>query len=244
VITGNVVLMLGMATLLLGALAAMFGHIARDQDRLGRWLARRGVAERARLDAFRAIARDAAAHAPPVASYGARRGRPPTARQQRTWLGERAARHRRSSEWTSIWGGVATALAFVVGSGAVIGGFELGKAWVAIAGVIGAAVAAYAVNREALRRDRTNADRYEGTRAVLNGFAGRDDPIALEIASGKPEALVAFRSGGRTAGRRARGVAHGFSPGRRPPSPSSTVASRSCGAGRSNLARVMSRRSR
>ena len=31
----------------------------------------------------------------------------------------RAARHRRSAEWTNLWGGTATALAFVGGSGAV-----------------------------------------------------------------------------------------------------------------------------
>ena len=191
-ITDDVVLVLGTATLVLGALAAMFGHIARDQDRLGRWLARRGVAELARLDAFRAIAREAAAHGSTVAIFGLAVIGRYLLDDQRFWLGERAARHRRSSEWTSIWGGVATALAFVGGSGAVIGGFEPGKAWVAIAGVIGAAVAAYAVNREALRRDRTNAGRYEKTQAVLDGLAARDDAIALEIASGKPEALVAF----------------------------------------------------
>jgi hypothetical protein len=111
---------------------------------------------------------------------------------QRAWLGARAAQHRRSSEWTSLWGGVATALAFVGGSAAVIGGFEPGKAWLAIAGVIGAAVAAYAANREAQRRDRANAHRYERTQAVLDGLAARDDAVAQEIASGTADALVAF----------------------------------------------------
>ena len=191
-ITNDTVLALGTATLALGALAAMFGHIARDQDRLGRWLARRASAELARLTAFRAIAGEAAARGPEVAMYGLAVIARHLLHEQRAWLGARAAQHRRSSEWTSIWGGVATALAFIGGSGAVIGGFEPGKAWVAIAGVIGAAVAAYAANREALRRDRTNADRYEKTQAVLDGLAARDDTIAAEIASGKPDALVAF----------------------------------------------------
>jgi hypothetical protein len=71
-------------------------------------------------------------------------------------------------------------------------GFQPGKAWVAIAGVIGAAVAAYAANREALRRDRANAERYERTQAVLDGLAARDDAVALEIAGGNADALVAF----------------------------------------------------
>jgi hypothetical protein len=191
-ITDDMVLVLGMATLALGALAAMFGHIARDQDRLGRWLARRGGAEVARLNAFRNIARGAAARGPGVAIYGLALVERNLLDDQRAWLGARAAQHRRSSEWTSLWGGVATALAFVGGSAAVIGGFEPGKAWVAIAGVIGAAVAAYAANREALRRDRANADRYERTQAVLDGLAARDDAVAQEIASGKADALVAF----------------------------------------------------
>jgi hypothetical protein len=195
VITSSAVLVLGIATLALGALAAMFSQIARDQDRLGRWLAARGAAELARLNAFCAIAREAAARGPAVAMYGLAIVVSYLLDQQRAWLGARAARHRRSSEWTSLWGGVATALAFVGGSGAVIGGFEPGKAWVAIAGVIGAAVAAYAANREALRRDRTNADRYQKTQVVLDLLAARDDAIAKEIAGGKPEALVAFTEG-------------------------------------------------
>ena len=142
--------------------------------------------------AFRAIAREAATRGPTVAMYGLGVVSRHLLDEQRAWLAKSAARHRRSSEWTSIWGGVATALAFVGGSGAVIAGFEPGKAWVAIAGVIGAAVAAYAANREALRRDRANADRYEKTQAVLDGLAARGDAIAQEIGAGKPEALVAF----------------------------------------------------
>jgi hypothetical protein len=111
---------------------------------------------------------------------------------QRAWLAKSAARHRRSSEWTSIWGGVATALAFVGGSGAVIAGFNARTAWVAIAGVLGAALAAYAVNREALRRDRINADRYEKAQALLDGLAARTDAVATDIGAGKAEALVVF----------------------------------------------------
>lgn len=191
-LTDNLVLWLGILTLILGALAAMFGHIARDQDRLGRWRTQRGAAEVAKLGAFRAIAQRAAADGQACATYALAVVDRHLLTDQRLWLAAAAKRHRRSSEWTSIWGGIATALAFVGGSGAVIGGFEPGKAWVALAGVIGAAVAAYAANREALRRDRANADRYEKTQAVLDGLAARADAIALEIAGGKPEALVAF----------------------------------------------------
>ena len=68
---------------------------------------------------------------------------------QRAWFRTRANEHRRSSDWTTSWGGLATALAFVGGSGAVIASFVPSQTWLAVSGVIGAAVGAYAVNREA-----------------------------------------------------------------------------------------------
>jgi hypothetical protein len=61
-----------------------------------------------------------------------------------------------------------------------------------LAGVVGAAVGAYASNRDALRRDRANAERYENTEVALNGVAGRIDDVAEQIVAGEPKALVAF----------------------------------------------------
>ena len=103
-----------------------------------------------------------------------------------------AARHRRSSERTNLWGGIATALAFVGGSGAVIAGFQPQQSWMPLAGVVGAAIAAYALSREGLRRDRANADRYEKAAAALDQLAARLDPVADEVAAGRGEALPAF----------------------------------------------------
>ena len=111
---------------------------------------------------------------------------------QRQWLVAQAARHRRSSERTNLWGGIATALAFVGGSGAVIAGFQPQQSWMPLAGVVGAAIAAYALSREGLRRDRANADRYEKAAAALDQLAARLDPVADEVAAGRGEALPAF----------------------------------------------------
>jgi hypothetical protein len=183
---------LGMATLLLGALAAMLGYQARESDRLRRWLATRGAAEMARLATFKAIAADAAKAGPAAATCGLALLCRHLLDDQRAWLVARAVRHRRSAEWTNFWGGMATALAFVGGSGAVIASFEPGQAWMPLAGVVGAAIAAYALNREGLRRDRTNADRYEKAAVALDGFAARVDAVADEVAAGEPQALVAF----------------------------------------------------
>ncbi|MCI0431344.1 MAG: hypothetical protein L0210_12500 [Rhodospirillales bacterium] len=185
-------LTLGIVTLLLGAVASMFAYWARDQNRLTRWMARRSEAEAARIAVFKEVAAQAAANSPAVAMKGLAFVVHDLLDAQRRWLKRRAEKHRRSSEWTTFWGGIGAALAFVGGSGAVIGGLAQGAAWLAIAGVIAAAVAAYATNREALRRDRPNADRYDKAQAVFDGLAGRVDGVAAQIVAGKPEALIAF----------------------------------------------------
>ena len=89
-------------------------------------------------------------------------------------------------------GVLATALAFVGGSGAVIASYEPDQSWLPLAGVIGAAFAAYALSREGLRRDRANADRYEKSAVALDQLAAKIDPVAAEIEAGKPAALPAF----------------------------------------------------
>jgi hypothetical protein len=182
----------GLGTLLLGALAAMLSYQARESDRLRRWLAMRGAAEMARLATFRTIAARAAEAGPVPAICGLALVSRHLLDEQRRWLLARAAGHHRSLEWTNFWGGMATALAFVGGSGAVIASFVQSQAWMPLAGVVGAAVAAYALNREGLRRDRTNADRYEKAALALDGFAARVDAVAVEIAAGRPKALPAF----------------------------------------------------
>ena len=111
---------------------------------------------------------------------------------QREWLVARAARHRVSSDVTNRWGGIATALTFLGGSAALIASFAPDTSWMALAGVVGAAVMAYALSREELRRDRANADRYEKAAVALDQLATRLDEVAAEIAAGRPEALPAF----------------------------------------------------
>jgi hypothetical protein len=80
----------------------------------------------------------------------------------------------------------------VGGSGAVIASFQQNQAWIAIAGVLAAALSAYALNREGLRRDRINADRYDKACAAIDELASRADLVADEIEAGRPDALTAF----------------------------------------------------
>jgi hypothetical protein len=188
---GPVTLGLGIITLAFGAAATYFGFLARDQGRIGRWQARRGEAEVARLAVFTTIAGKAADAGALVALYGLAVVVWHLLNDQRAWMGRRALDHRKSSETTSRLGGLGSALAFIGGSGAVIASQLKGSLWVVLAGLIGAAVSAFAINRDALRRDRANADRYEKVQVALDSLAERVDDVAVRIAT-EPKALVAF----------------------------------------------------
>jgi hypothetical protein len=188
----NITLGLGIVTLALGAAGSFFGYLARDQGRISRWQARRGEAEIARLDVFKTIADNAAEAGLAVALHGLALMVSHLLDNQRNWLAGHALRHRESSETTSRWGALASALAFIGGSGAIIASQGEHSIWVVLAGLVGAAISAYATNRDALRRDRANADRYEKAQVALDVLAGRTDDVVARIAAGEPKALVAF----------------------------------------------------
>jgi hypothetical protein len=190
----NLTLFLGLLTLAFGAGAAYFGFVARDQGRVSRWQASRGDAEMARLAVFKTMAANAAETSPKVALFGLAVLLRNLLDDQRNYLGKAALRHRKSSEITSRWGGLASALAFIGGSAAIVAsqGGAGWTNWIILAGVFGAAIGAYAANRDALRRDRANADRYEKTRVALDGLAGRTDEVAARIAAGEPKAVAAL----------------------------------------------------
>ena len=183
---------IGAATLALGAIAALATYKAREGNRLQRWLSARSGAEMARSGVFVTVAERAAAGASETMLAALELVNRDLLENQRAWFRKRAKEHRRSSDWTTSWGGLATALAFVGGSGAVIASFVPSQTWLAVAGVIGAAVGAYAVNREALRLDRANAGGYEKAAAALDAIAARYDAVEAEVRAGQPDALRAF----------------------------------------------------
>jgi type IV secretory pathway TrbD component len=190
--TDRLVLILGLATLSTGAFAAMLTYWARESDRLRRWLRLRGSAEAARCNAFRELS--TALSEAPIASaaQGLALIREHLLNEQRSYLRVRAACHRRSAERTTMFGGFATALAFVGGSGAIITSFIPSQSWITVAGVVGIAVAAYASNRESLRRDDYNADLSERAVAELDEIATRFDAVEAEVQAGNREAIIFF----------------------------------------------------
>ena len=213
--TDYLTLALGVLTFALGAGAAYFGYVARDQGRIARWQASRGDAEMARLAVFTTMAAKAGEASPKVALYGLAVVLRDLLDDQRNYLSKRALRHRKSSEATSRWGGFASALAFIGGSGAIIASQLKGAVWIVLAGVVGAAIGAFSTNRDALLRDRANADRYEKTRVALDGIAARTDDDRRQDRRRRAEGLVGlYRNHRRSAWRRAQAMAGGNRPGR------------------------------
>jgi hypothetical protein len=183
---------IGVLTLALGAAAAFFAHKVREAGRLQRWLTTRSGAEAARLAIFTTIAEKVVSESPQEALSALDLVNRVLLEDQRVWYRGRAAEHRKSSEKTAFWGGAGTALAFAGGSGAVIASFEPNQAWIAIFGVIGAALAAYAVSRERLRMDSTSAALYEKAADALDEIAARYDMVQAEVGNGQTAALTAF----------------------------------------------------
>lgn len=183
---------LGLLIIVLGTAGAFYSHIARDQGRAGRWLSERSEAELARHDVFKEAARRAADSGQHVALYALALVMTHLLNDQRLWMIGRASRHRKSSVRTSLVSGLAVALGFVGGSGAILASQSKGAVWLVLAGTVGAALAAYAINREALLRDRANAERYEKAVVALDRLAERVDDIADRLRSGESQAVVAF----------------------------------------------------
>jgi hypothetical protein len=177
-----------------GAGAAYFNFVARDQGRVSRWQASRSDAEMARQALFTMMASAAAGRSAKAALFGLAVVMRDLLEDQRAYLAKAAQRHRKSSEISSRWGGLAGALAFIGGSGAIVAsqGGAWWTNWIILAGVFGAAIGAYAANRDALNRDRANADRYEKTLVALDGIKGRSDEVARKIAGGEPKALRVY----------------------------------------------------
>jgi hypothetical protein len=190
----NITLLLGLLTLAFGAGAAYFNFVARDQGRISRWQASRSDAEMARQAVFTTLASAAGGKSAKTALFGLAVAMRDLLEDQRAYLVKAAQRHRKSSEISSRWGGLGGALAFVGGSGAIVAsqGGAWWTNWIILAGVFGAAIGAYAANREALNRDRANAERYERTLVALDGIKGRTDDVARQIANGQSTALTVF----------------------------------------------------
>ena len=182
---------MGAGILALGAVAALHTYKA-EGNRLQRWLSARSGAEMTRSSVFMTIAERAASGSSETALAALELVNWELLGNQRATFRRWANKHRLSRDWTITWGALATVLTFIGGSGAVIASFEPSQTWLVLSGVIGAAFGAYALTRESLRLDRTNAGAYEKAAAALDAIAVRYDTVEAKVRAGKPDALTAF----------------------------------------------------
>ncbi|MGG5890121.1 hypothetical protein ACLF3G_23640 [Falsiroseomonas sp. HC035] len=173
-------------------LATISGQFVRDGDRLGRWRALPSQAELARGQKFATLARLAAAAGPGPARETLDVVCADLLEDQRKYYTRRAERHRSSAGITSLWTGVALALSALASAAAFSLLFDVRTEWLFVVGVLATAVSAYVIDRENLYRDRSNADLYDRTAEKLRALASGVDRVAAEIASGNPQAVVAF----------------------------------------------------
>ena len=170
----------------------VLGQLARDGDRLGRWRTLRADAEAARAGRFTSLARSAAAAGKDAAREALDFVRLGLLEDQRRWYVSRAGRHRESVGVTSFYTIVALLLSAAASAAALTVSFTGIYQAMLVVGVLAAAFTAYAVDRENLYRDRSNATLYAKTAEELEALAAGSDTVLAEIDRGSPEAVVAF----------------------------------------------------
>ena len=167
-------------------------QFARDSERLSRWQKLRAEAELARVARFKAVARTAAALGPAAAHEALGYITRELLVEQRDYYLQRATRHRASARLSTAWTVVATLLGALASTAAFSIAFGAATEWTMLAGVLAAAVGAFAADREKLHRDTANAELYERTAEKLNVLAAGTDSVASQIEQGSPEAVVTF----------------------------------------------------
>jgi hypothetical protein len=168
-----------------GAGAALALHWLRQGNLLQQWMETRAQAEKARLDYFHAVV-TAARQQPgfPLEQVLAYIRRYQLDVQQ-DFYRIRGRQHQHYGRFCLGLGAVAAFLGAV--SSITVAGLD--KPWLAMLGVLGTVLAAYASAQEAVRQDLRNAARYDHTRSALAGLEGMVDEVRAKLAAGDGAAL-------------------------------------------------------
>jgi hypothetical protein len=189
---------LGVLSAISGGLAARWLYIARVGNMLEGWMGARAAAETQRLSYFVAVGTPSDVQAPDLDLTLLRLEyfRRYQLDLQQIYYEERGRRHRADAQRTLEQGGNSVMLSAVASLGAGIGGAAWDGVITALGavGVFAAAWSAYTNAKEALSQDRRNGERYERTRAILAGLAGRLDDVRKAVSGGNEKALSEFVS--------------------------------------------------
>lgn len=161
------VIMLSIATVAAGAMAAGWIQAIRGRALLERWMKARAEAESERLRYFSLLADETLLENPLLQLEYVRRYQLDV---QRAYFDSRGDEHRRGADRQMMLIAVATALAGIAaGVGGVLGA-SIHTSWTSLAalGLVAQAFAARAENRLASHQSVRNAERYEQTRTALD----------------------------------------------------------------------------
>ena len=180
-----VFLALGLASLVLGIVAAMDLTRIKDEQLLEAWMSRRAEAETHRLAYFEEVMKAPGAEAPaavPLRLLKLEYFRRFQLDVQRLYYGKRSEDHKQDAQRSlakSRWA-VAGATA-LTGLAAVLAWGNTEAAALAAVGGILTGLSAFHTIREAVYQYRRNAERYERTARALNGEARRLDEVRKAV---------------------------------------------------------------
>jgi hypothetical protein len=184
-------LLLGVAALVGGALASMWLFRVREGNLVEAWMSGRAHAEGARLEYFATlVGLPDSPSDPPLGLLKLEYFRRYQLDVQLAYYEQRGRQHLASADRTLMLGGFAAALAAVAsGSAGIVASIEAPWAALAALGVIGTALAAFAATREAVNQDRRNAERYRRTLAALEILRARLDDVRGGVLAGSEDVL-------------------------------------------------------
>ncbi len=191
-----VFLLLGLCSLVSGALTAFMLYRINNEHLLQRWMSARAAAESERLGYFNRLVRrvtDGDAKHPRLLLLCLEFIRRYQLAVQQKYYQDRSAAHRFSRRRTVAIGAVAAA---VLSVGA--GGFGILASMVPVVlplaalGTIGAAITIVASRREELNQDERNAERYQRTFETLSSIRELHSDVQQVVASGNSEVLVLY----------------------------------------------------
>jgi hypothetical protein len=186
----------GVASVLMGALAAYDLNTLRQGDLLKDWMSNRALAETARLEYFSAVGKSTAGAAQsgvPIDLLKLEYFRRFQLDVQRNYYRQQSVQHLREAKRTLSYSGFAVAGAAVVAGLAGTLGFISPKfAAFAALGTAFTAFSAFAAMRDQVYQDQRNAERYRRTAEALQGMTAELDEVRKGVQEAGNEPLLGF----------------------------------------------------
>jgi hypothetical protein len=189
-------IVLGVASVLTGAMAAYDLNTLRQGDLFKDWMSNRALAETGRLEYFSSVAKSAAGSGEgevPIDLLKLEYFRRFQLDVQRNFYRARSREHRQEAKRTLSYSGFAIAGAAVVtGLAGTLGFISPKFAAFAALGTACAAFSSFAAMREQVYQDQRNAERYGRTAQALQGITAKLDDVRKGVKEAGQEPLLAF----------------------------------------------------